>query len=168
MVGTVHRETLWSGSIKSPPWKALPQLVYLFNLGSAFPPSSGELSLAKQIKILRHEFLPEPEGELFPWRVLGSGSFSTPWRDLSWLPSKQPSLLQTSAGNLHSPWPCTWESHTWLEPGDFRRVHWNHVFKMKTDKAAGSGAKENSILSKKREVCWQWKPSCSCHHHILS
>lgn len=130
----------------------------LFNLGLVFPPSSQEVSLAKQIKILRHEFLPELEGELFPWRVLGYGSFPTPWlEDLSWLSSKQPSLSQTSAGNLHPPWTCTWKSHTWLEPGDFRRVHWNHVFKMKTDKTTGSGAKENSILSKKREDCWQWK-----------
>lgn len=109
--------------------------IILSNLGSAFPPWSQELSLAKQIKILRHEFLPELEGTLFPWRVLGSDSLSSSWLDLNWHSSEQPRLLQTSAGSLRT-WTCTWESHTWLQPGNFKRVHWKHVFKIKTDKVA--------------------------------
>lgn len=32
---------------------------------------------------------------------------------------------------------------------------------MKTDKAAGSGAKENLTLSEKQAVSWHWKPTCS-------
>lgn len=40
-------------------------------------------------------------------------------------------------------------------------VLWKHIFKMKTDKAVGSRAKENSTLSEKQAVSWPWKPTCS-------
>lgn len=99
----------------------------------------------------------ELEGELFPWRVLVSGSHPT-----SWHASGRPTPVQTS------PWQLTFSpdlqlgiSYLAVAKRFQDMVIWKHIFKMKTDKAAGKGAKENCSLSEKQAVCWHWKPTCS-------
>lgn len=115
-----------------------------------------------QTKIRRHQFPVGAGRRTFPTEGPFFWLSLTSWRDLSWLSSGRPALLQTS------PWQLTFSmdgplgiSYLVSAKRFQEMVLWKHIFKMKTDKAAGSGAKENSTLSEKQAVCWHWKPMCS-------
>lgn len=114
-------------------------------------------------KFLGTDFQAELRGELFPWRVLVSGSLSTSWRDLNWHSSGDPPYYKFLSGSSPAPWTGNWESHTWLQPKDFRKwCFGNTSLKWKQIKELAVEPRKTLLFLKSRQFVGTGNlPACS-------
>lgn len=121
-----------------------------------------------KLKFLDMNFQSELEGEFFPWRVLFSGSLSTSWQDLNWHSSGDPPFCKLLPGSSPSPRTCNWESHTWLQPKDFRKWCFGNIsLKWKQIKQLAVEPRKTLLFLKSKQFAGPGNLPALSHGHFL-